>query len=98
MNKDTEELFKVLGNDVRLSVIKLLLKKEELSCQDIQKHFTLSQPTMSHHFSQLIDAGIIKVRKMGANHFYSLDQKLLEKHGIYFSKKIKLAYLKGGKN
>ncbi len=83
MTKDTEEIFKALGNEVRLSVIKLLLKKGELSCQDIQKHFTLSQPTMSHHFSQLIDTGIINVQKTGANHFYSLNQKLLEKNGIY---------------
>lgn len=83
MTKDTEAIFKALGNDIRLSVVKLLLKKEEISCQDIQKHFALSQPTMSHHFSQLIDIGIINVKKTGVNHFYSLNQKLLEKHGIY---------------
>lgn len=86
MTKDTEEMFKALGNEVRLSVIKLLLKKGELSCQDIQKHFTLSQPTMSHHFSQLIASGIINVQKTGTNHFYSLNQKLLEKNGIFLKK------------
>lgn len=83
MTKNTEAIFKALGNDIRLSVVKLLLKKGELSCQDIQKHFTFSQPNMSHHFSQLINAGIINVQKTGANHFYSINQKLLEKNGIY---------------
>ena len=86
MPQDLEKIFQALGNDIRLSVVKLLLKKTELSCQDIQKHFNLSQPTMSHHFSQLIDTGIIKVRKVGASHVYSLNRQLLEQNGIYFKR------------
>lgn len=87
MSKDLEKIFQALGNDIRLSIVKLLLKKSEFSCQDIQKLFRLSQPTMSHHFSQLIDTGIIKVRKAGVSHFYSLNQDLLERNGIYLQKR-----------
>ncbi len=86
MSQDLEKIFQALGNDIRLSVVKLLLKKSEFSCKDIQKHFNLSQPTMSHHFSQLIDTDIINVKKAGASHFYSLNQKLLEQNGIYLKK------------
>lgn len=87
MTRDTKEIFKALGNEIRLAIVNLLLRKGELSCQDLQKQFTLSQPTMSHHFSKLINIGIIEVRKEGSNHFYSLNQKLLGKHGIYLNKR-----------
>jgi len=86
MNKSAEEIFKALGNDTRLSIVKLLLKKGGLSCQQIQKHFPLSQPTMSHHFTWLVDTGVIKVKKEGASHLYSLNQERLEKNGIYLNR------------
>ncbi len=86
MSQDLEKIFQALGNDIRLSVVKLLLKKTKLSCQDIQKNFNLSQPTMSHHFSQLINTSIINVEKAGASHFYSLNQQLLERNGIYLER------------
>lgn len=85
MTKAGEEIYRTLGNEVRLSIANLLLRKGELSCQELQRHFSLSQPTMSHHFTKLINTGIIQVRKEGASHYYSLNQKLLNQHGIYLS-------------
>ncbi|OGG13548.1 hypothetical protein A2773_05970 [Candidatus Gottesmanbacteria bacterium RIFCSPHIGHO2_01_FULL_39_10] len=86
MSQDLEKIFQALGNKTRLDIVKLILAKKEISCQGIMQNFNLSQPTMSHHFSQLIDTDIIKVRKVGVSHVYSLNRQLLERNGIYFKK------------
>lgn len=87
MTQTAKRIFKALGNDIRLSIVGLLIKKGEVSCQELQKHFTLSQSTMSHHFNELLDVEILKARKDGPNHFYSLNNKLLNRYGVYLNGK-----------
>lgn len=75
-------IFKALGNEVRLRIVRTLARYGEVSCQKLCDLFPLSQPTMSTHFAKLVDAGIIRVRKEGTSHYYSLDTVLLRRHGI----------------
>ena len=37
---------------------------------------------MSLHFTKLVNAGVIRVRKDRASHYYSLNKALLRHHGI----------------
>lgn len=84
---DQVTIFKCIGDDVRLSIIKKLLSEKcELSSHGIvascAEVFHLSQPAMSHHFNKLIQAGIINERKVGVEKFYTLDVTVLQAAGI----------------
>lgn len=76
------KVFKALSDQTRIDIIKKILARKELSCQELMSHFPLSQPTLSHHFNKLIDAEILTVRKNGANHYYTVSQEYLNKLGI----------------
>ncbi len=86
MSKDIVNVFKALSDDTRIDIIRKLLKQTELSCQQLMKFFSLSQPTLSHHFNKLIDAEVLTVRKDGVNHYYGVNKKYLENMGIDINK------------
>ena len=82
MAEELEKIFQALGNKTRLDIVKLILAKKEVSCQEIMKRFPLSQPTMSHHFGLLIDSGVLDVTKDGVRHYYRVDNRKLKSFGI----------------
>jgi len=82
MNDAYIKILKALADPIRLQMVLELVGKGEISCQESSKSFDLSQPTISHHYKKLTDAGIIKMRKDGVNHFYELDEAYLKKLGI----------------
>jgi len=86
MNKKTLKVFKALSSKTRTEIIKKLLNQKEISCQQLSRTFSLSQPTLSHHFNKLIDANILKLRKNGVNNYYSIDKKYLRNLGIIIEK------------
>lgn len=82
MEDELVEIFKALADKTRLEIVTFLAKKGEVACGEISERFPLSQPTMSHHYSKLKQAGILHIREEGVKHFYSVDLGLLDKHGI----------------
>ena len=79
----TYELLKVLGEETRFEIVRFLSHKNERSCAELSEKFPhLSQPTLSHHFKVLAEAGIIDVTKEGTAHTYRLNAELLKKAGI----------------
>lgn len=87
MVRPVVKLFKALSDETRIDIIRYLRNNgKELSCQDMLVKFPLSQPTLSHHFNKLADANILKVRKEGVNHFYSIDNQYLKNFGIDINK------------
>ncbi|KYC49247.1 MAG: DNA-binding transcriptional repressor ArsR [Candidatus Methanofastidiosum methylothiophilum] len=68
------EVFKALGDETRLKIVKCLLTQEYCACEftfDIQK----DQTTISRHLKILVDAGILKSEKKGRNIIYSIKDK-----------------------
>lgn len=86
MQDELVEIFKALGDKTRLEIVEFLAEKGEVACPDVSERFQLSQPTMSHHYSKLKQAGILNIREEGVKHFYSVDKALLKKVGIDISK------------
>lgn len=79
------EIFKALGDETRLNIVKCLLNQEYCACEftfDIQK----DQTTISRHLKILVDVGILKFEKKGRNIIYSIKDKatkdMLIKFGI----------------
>ena len=77
------QIFKALADETRLQIVAFLAKRKGGSCGEISAHFGyLSQPTLSHHFKILADAGIINVEKRSVSRYYTLNKKQLKILGI----------------
>jgi ArsR family transcriptional regulator len=94
MNKQVVDVLKALADETRIEIIRFLLKKKEIACKDLMTNFSLSQPTLSHHFNKLIDANILHDRKEGVNHIYRINYDFLHHLGINIYKLVN--FNKGG--
>lgn len=65
------EIFKALGDDIRLQIVLMLTKGEMCACKILER-FEITQPTLSHHMKILCSCGLVKVRKEGKWSYYSL--------------------------
>ncbi|AQX54503.1 metalloregulator ArsR/SmtB family transcription factor [Priestia flexa] len=66
-----------LSDPNRLRIVQCLGKRKESHCSYYQT-LNVSKSTLSHHFKVLREAGVIKVRIEGTQHFYSLRIEDLE--------------------
>jgi ArsR family transcriptional regulator len=72
--------FKALGDETRLEMLGLLAAAgTELCVCDIESHFSLSQPTISHHLKILREAGLVSAERRGTWAYYSLSRDTLQK-------------------
>lgn len=66
-------LAKALSHPVRVQIVELLSRHGGDVCVcDIERHFDLSQPTISHHLKVLREAGIIEGEARGVWVYYRL--------------------------
>ena len=64
-------LLKALAHPVRLQIVELLTRLGGQVCVcDVEAHFDLSQPTISHHFKVLRQAGLIDSDPRGVWIYY----------------------------
>lgn len=67
-------LFKALSDPTRLEIVGLLAENgRELCVCEIESHFDLSQPTVSHHLRLLREAGVVTAERRGTWVYYALD-------------------------
>ena len=64
-------IFKALGDENRIRLLKLLSGGEKCACRLLEE-LNISQPTLSHHMKVLCDAGIVTARKEGKWMHYSI--------------------------
>ena len=64
-------VFKALGDENRIQILKLLHNGEKCACKLLDA-LNISQPTLSHHMKILCDAGIVSGRKEGKWMHYSI--------------------------
>ncbi len=68
------ELFKVFGDETRMKIMSLLLKREMCVC-DIADFVGMSQSAVSHQLGVLKKARLVKFRREGKTILYSLDDE-----------------------
>lgn len=66
------ERFRVLGDATRLSILRLLIAKDELNVGEISEELESSQANISKHLRTLYDAGFLIRRKDGTAAYYSI--------------------------
>lgn len=69
--RKTALIFKALGDENRIRILKLLRSGERCACKLLEE-LNISQPTLSHHMKILCDAGIVNGRKEGKWMHYSI--------------------------
>ena len=76
--KPYARLFKALGDETRLEMLGLLAAAgSELCVCDIESHFDLSQPTISHHLKILKEAALVTAERRGTWVYYALSHGTL---------------------
>ncbi|HVE92921.1 MAG TPA: metalloregulator ArsR/SmtB family transcription factor [Actinomycetota bacterium] len=65
--------FKALSDATRVRMLNLLARNPELCVCELQAHFELAQPTISHHLGILRRAGLVTSEERGRWAFYRAD-------------------------
>jgi ArsR family transcriptional regulator, arsenate/arsenite/antimonite-responsive transcriptional repressor len=79
---ELERLFKALGDRHRLRILNVLMQaREEVCVCEFQPTLGISQPTVSHHLKQLVEAGILEREKRGTYAYYRLKPGVLDRVG-----------------
>ena len=64
--EDLASVFKALADPVRLRLLSLIAESENETCAcDLNAPVSRSQPTVSHHLSVLVNAGLLKREQRG---------------------------------
>ncbi len=75
--EEEAKLFRALGDETRLAVIRQLQEQGEVCVCDFVACCDLAQPTVSHHLKVLREAGIVSADKRGLWVFYTLNPEKL---------------------
>ncbi len=67
----TVRLYRALGDETRLSILRLLAEKD-LYLTELANELHLSKPTMSHHLAQLRAASLVTMTEQGNLTYYTL--------------------------
>lgn len=59
--EDGVELFKALGSEVRVSIIRLLLKNKEMNMNEIASSLNITNGALTSHIRKMEDVGLIQV-------------------------------------
>lgn len=76
-NENYVDIFKVLGEPIRLSIFEMLKSGKLCACKILEK-FEITQPTLSYHMRLLTDSGLIIAEKNGKWNYYSVNREKAE--------------------
>ena len=88
------KIAKALSDKTRIKILSEIAGKGSISCGDIEKFTSLSQPTISHHCKILTDAGLLVAEKDGRHVNISVNQKAIEEFNLLISESIKFGKVK----
>jgi DNA-binding transcriptional ArsR family regulator len=70
-------VFRALADPTRRQILRLLGDRE-MTAGDLAERFEMTKPSMSHHFSVLKDADLIRFRREGQQIWYSVNTTVLQ--------------------
>ncbi len=73
---DVALICRALGDPNRLEIVRMLSDGEKCGCKLLER-FEITQPTLSHHMRILVECDLVKDRKEGKWHHYSLNYDTL---------------------
>lgn len=70
-------LFKALSDPTRREILRLL-SRGEMSAGELADRFDLTKPSVSHHFSVLKEADLVRSRRDGQQIIYALNTTVVQ--------------------
>ncbi len=74
---------RALAEENRLKILGLLTE-QEYSVRELADLLNLREPTVSHHLARLAELDLVRMRREGTTHFYSLNSEMLQHLGRDF--------------
>jgi DNA-binding transcriptional ArsR family regulator len=71
------EIFKALSDPTRREILRLLARGEQTAGR-LAERFDMKKPSVSHHFSVLKEADLIRSRRDGQQIYYSLNTTVVQ--------------------
>lgn len=71
------EAFKALADPTRREILRLL-RHGEMSAGELAERFDMTRPSMSHHFTVLKQANLVRSRREGQQIIYTLNTTVME--------------------
>jgi ArsR family transcriptional regulator len=69
---ECDDFIKAMANETRQRIL-ALLREREMSVSELNEHFAITQPTLSHHLALLRRANLVSLRHEGRQTFYRLN-------------------------
>ncbi len=66
-----------MADPTRREILRLL-GRDEMTAGELADHFDMTKPSMSHHFSVLKEADLIRSRREGQQIWYSLNTTVIQ--------------------
>lgn len=79
------DLAKALSHPVRITILRILSKKNTCICGELVDLLPLAQSTVSQHLKELKRVGLIRGDIEGPRTCYCLDEQVLEKVKVAFT-------------
>ena len=76
--KEYANMFKAIGDDTRLFILKKLITNDELCACKLLEMVNCNQSTLSHHMKILTDSGLVIARKYWKWVHYSINKEKVE--------------------
>jgi ArsR family transcriptional regulator len=78
-NKKFEQISRALSDSNRITILQQFKKEKGcVHCADVNELLDLTQPCISHHLKQLVDADLLIPEKEGRAIKYILNKKVLD--------------------
>jgi len=79
--KQAKKISKALSDDTRLQILQEIKRRSNcLHCVDIYEIINLSQPSISHHVKQLLEADLIIQEKTGRKVLYKVNREVFNEY------------------
>ncbi|HVI46824.1 MAG TPA: metalloregulator ArsR/SmtB family transcription factor [Chitinophaga sp.] len=80
-NKRIEKISRALSDANRITILQKFKKRKDcLYCSEVNEMLNLTQPAVSHHLKQLVDADLLISVKEGREIKYILNEKVLSEY------------------
>ena len=83
---DIVKIGKALGEEKRVTILKLLLVEPEITAQQLLRRLELSMTATHYHLELLMQAGMLFTRNEGRTIYYSLNREFFDRAPIVFEK------------
>lgn len=83
MDARVRAFFEGMADPHRMKMVDLLLEGEK-NVSGICAHFSMKQPSVSHHLSVLKKGGIVKTRRQGKEIVYAVNKKFASSVMTYY--------------